>query len=38
MLFADRKGSMERIADRDPEEARAILDPLLERMMNAVLR
>jgi hypothetical protein len=38
MLFADGKGSLERIAARDPEEARAILDSLLERMMNAVHR
>jgi len=27
---------MELLADRDPEEARAILDPVLERMMEAV--
>ena len=38
MLFADLKGSMELLADRDPEEARAILDPVLERMMAAVHR
>src|SRR4051812_591952 len=36
VLFADLKGSMELLADRDPEEARAILDPVLERMMGAV--
>jgi class 3 adenylate cyclase len=36
VLFADLKGSMELLADRDPEEARAILDPVLERMMEAV--
>jgi class 3 adenylate cyclase len=36
VLFADLKGSMELLADRDPEEARAILDPVLERMMAAV--
>src|SRR6266446_429563 len=36
VLFADLKGSMELLADRDPEEARAILDPVLELMMNAV--
>src|SRR5436853_1274513 len=36
VLFADVKGSMELLADRDPEEARKILDPVLERMMNAV--
>jgi class 3 adenylate cyclase len=29
---------MELLADRDPEEARAILDPVLERMMEAVHR
>ena len=38
VLFADLKGSMELIADRDPEEARKILDPVLERMMEAVHR
>jgi class 3 adenylate cyclase/tetratricopeptide (TPR) repeat protein len=38
VLFADMKGSMELLADRDPEEARTILDPLLERMMHAVRR
>jgi class 3 adenylate cyclase/tetratricopeptide (TPR) repeat protein len=38
VLFADLKGSMELLADRDPEEARAILDPVLERMMAAVHR
>src|SRR5262249_14612143 len=37
-LFADLKGSMELLADRDPEEARGILDPVLERMMDAVHR
>src|SRR5215831_783799 len=36
VLFADLKGSMELLADRDPEEARKILDPILERMMEAV--
>src|SRR2546425_1960285 len=36
VLFADLKGSMEMLADRDPEEARKILDPVLERMMEAV--
>jgi hypothetical protein len=29
VLFADLKGSMELLAGRDPEEARAILDPVL---------
>jgi predicted ATPase/class 3 adenylate cyclase len=38
VLFADLKGSMELLADRDPEDARAILDPVLERMMDAVHR
>src|SRR4051794_25805193 len=38
VLFADLKGSMELLADRAPEEARAILDPVLERMMEAVHR
>jgi hypothetical protein len=28
----------ELLADRDPEEARRILDPVLERMMEAVHR
>jgi hypothetical protein len=36
VLFADLKGSMELLAGRDPEEARKILDPVLERMMEAV--
>src|SRR5262245_48327281 len=36
VLFADLKGSMELLADRDPEEARKILDPVLELMMDAV--
>ena len=36
VLFADLKGSMELLADRDPEEARKLLDPVLERMMDAV--
>jgi class 3 adenylate cyclase/tetratricopeptide (TPR) repeat protein len=38
VLFADLKGSMELLAERDPEEARRILDPVLERMMEAVHR
>jgi class 3 adenylate cyclase/tetratricopeptide (TPR) repeat protein len=38
VLFADVKGSMELLVDRDPEEARAILDPVLELMMEAVHR
>jgi class 3 adenylate cyclase/tetratricopeptide (TPR) repeat protein len=36
VLFADLKGSMELLADRDPEEARKLLDPVLELMMDAV--
>ncbi|HET6367788.1 MAG TPA: adenylate/guanylate cyclase domain-containing protein, partial [Pseudomonadales bacterium] len=36
VLFADLKGSMELLAERDPEEARHLLDPVLERMMEAV--
>jgi class 3 adenylate cyclase/tetratricopeptide (TPR) repeat protein len=38
VLFADLKGSMELLADRDPEEARKLLDPVLERMMEGVHR
>src|SRR5215471_15892540 len=38
VLFADLKGSMELLADRDPEDARKILDPVLERTMEAVHR
>jgi class 3 adenylate cyclase/tetratricopeptide (TPR) repeat protein len=36
VLFADLKGSLELLADRDPEEARKLLDPVLERMIEAV--
>src|SRR5438093_4371 len=36
VLFADLKGSMELLADRDPEEARKLFDPVLEHMMEAV--
>jgi class 3 adenylate cyclase/tetratricopeptide (TPR) repeat protein len=36
VLFADLKGSMELLADRDPEEARMLLDPVLTLMMDAV--
>jgi tetratricopeptide (TPR) repeat protein len=32
VLFADLKGSMELLAERDPEEARQLLDPVLERL------
>ncbi len=38
VLFADLKGSMEMLADRDPEEARKLLDPVLDLMMEAVHR
>jgi hypothetical protein len=38
VLFADLKGSIELRADRNPEEARQILDPVPERMMEAVHR
>jgi class 3 adenylate cyclase len=38
ILFADLKSSMELVADRDPEEARALLDPVLDLMMEAVHR
>ncbi len=38
VLFADLKASMELLADRDPEEARQLLDPVLDRMMDAVHR
>jgi class 3 adenylate cyclase/tetratricopeptide (TPR) repeat protein len=37
-LFADIKGSMELIEDLDPEEARAIVDPALKLMIDAVHR
>jgi class 3 adenylate cyclase len=35
-LFADIKGSMELMEDLDPEEARAIVDPALKLMIDAV--
>ena len=35
-LFADIKGSMELMEDLDPEEARAIVDPALRLMIEAV--
>src|SRR5262249_17417049 len=37
-FFADIKGSMDLIEDLDPEEARAIVDPALKLMMEAVQR
>ncbi len=38
VLFGDLKGSMELLADRDPEESRKLLDLVLEHMMEAVHR
>ncbi len=38
VLFADLRGSMELLAERDPEDARKLLDPVLDRMMEAVHR
>jgi class 3 adenylate cyclase/tetratricopeptide (TPR) repeat protein len=38
VLFADIKGSTELLANRDPEEAQKLLDPVLERMIEAVHR
>jgi class 3 adenylate cyclase/tetratricopeptide (TPR) repeat protein len=35
-LFADIKGSMDLMEDLDPEEARAIVDPAIARMIDAV--
>ena len=37
-LFADIKGSTELMRDLDPEEARAVVDPVLQLMMAAVHR
>ena len=37
-LFADIKGSMELMEDLDPEEARAIVDPALKLMIDAIDR
>src|SRR4029450_1046698 len=37
-LFADIKGSMALMEDLDPEDARAIIDPVLALMMDAVHR
>src|SRR5215813_9993927 len=36
VLFADLKGSMELLADRDPEEARQLLEPFVEGMIAVV--
>ena len=38
MLFADVVGSTELIRDRDPEEARLLLDGVIQIMMEAVHR
>ncbi len=38
VVFADLKSSLEAIVDRDPEEARQLLDPVLEILMDAVHR
>src|SRR5262245_20999983 len=38
VLFADVKSSMELLTNLDPEDARRLLDPLLEQMINAVHR
>jgi len=38
VLFADLKGSMELLTDRDPEDARRMLDPVLSCMIDAVHR
>lgn len=37
-LFADIKGSMDLMADLDPEEAKQLFDPCLQHMMDAVHR
>ena len=34
VLFANMKSSMELLADRDPEEARKLLDAVIEQMMR----
>jgi class 3 adenylate cyclase len=38
VLFADIKGSMELLGDRDPEEARKLVDPVIDQIMDAVHR
>jgi REP element-mobilizing transposase RayT len=38
ILFADTKGSMELIQGLDPEDARRLLDPAIQQMMDAVHR
>ncbi len=36
VLFADLKGLMELLSERDPEEARKVIDPVLDHMMGRV--
>src|SRR5260221_8400606 len=36
VLFADLKGSMELLAERDPEDGRRLIDRVLEHMMEVV--
>lgn len=36
VLFADIAGSTELVADRDPDDVRRLLDPILDRMVAAV--
>ena len=36
VMFADVKGSMEFVVGRDPEDAQRLLDPVIERMIEAV--
>lgn len=38
VMFADVRGSLEIMADRDPEQAQAVLDALLRPMIDAVHR
>lgn len=38
VLSADLKGSLELLADRDHEDARQLLDPVLKRLMAAMHR
>jgi class 3 adenylate cyclase/tetratricopeptide (TPR) repeat protein len=36
VLFADLQASMQQLGERDPEEARRVLDPVIEKLMEAV--
>src|SRR5512145_322119 len=38
VLFADVKGSMDLVIEQDPEEARTLLDPAVQLMIDAVHR